>query len=402
MRRAFIVIASIVLIGIVGAILYFFFGPKEPALTVSDGAIFGSAGDTPPGEGDTGTGDGPIPAGEVFTPQLIRITDGPVALGAVAVALQNQAEVASGTPATGGDVEVRYIDRASGNVYAYRIHERTLTRISNRTLPGIQEATWLSDGSQAFVRFLAQDQTLGEQVQTYALPASGTGGYFLDRGVGQVGVSGTTTLYTLLPSTSGSIATIANIDGSNPRTLFSSSLSSLILHHSNGPFIAATKASANIDGYAFTVGANGSFTRILGPLRGLSVLPSPSGNLVLYSYIENRVIKFSVLERTTGTVIAVPITTLADKCVWSTDERFYCGVPNKPIGTIPDDWYQGVISFSDRLWEVDMVDRSAYYLIDPMREASTEIDMTGLSVDARGDVLIFKNKRDGSLWSYDL
>ncbi|HWH06930.1 MAG TPA: hypothetical protein VNU47_00145 [Candidatus Paceibacterota bacterium] len=403
MRRIFlIVLGSIVLIGIGLAAYFFFFAPKGPALEVSDGNFFGSAGDAPVGLGDTGEGDGPVPAGEEFAPRLIRITEGPVALGAVSVALPSQAETASGTPAVPGDTEVRYIDRASGNVYSYKFHERSLSRISNRTLPGIQEAAWLSDGSTAFTRFLVNDAN-GEHVATYALPATGEGGYFLDRGIEQVAVSGTTTIFTLLSSSAGSVGTVANPDGSNPRTLFTSNLSNVIVHLSNGPFIAATKPSSGLDGYAFTVGSTGTFTRILGPFRGLSVLPSPSSNYVLFSFVENRVLKLSLLDRRTGTVIALPLSTLAEKCVWENGEQgFYCGVPQGPTGNLPDDWHQGVASFRDRLWRIDVAGRVATYVINPSTEASVDIDMVGLALDGRNDVLVFKNKKDGSLWAYDL
>ena len=106
---------------------------------------------------------GPVEgAGEVVAPRLLKITDGPVAEGAVALFIpakaptqaapvslgSTSAEVAVATQGTPADTEVRYVDRASGNIYAFRIHDRVLTRIGNKTLPGVQEASWLADGSR--------------------------------------------------------------------------------------------------------------------------------------------------------------------------------------------------------------------------------------------------------------
>ncbi len=399
MKRLFIIVASIVFLLGIGIGAYFLLR-DEPTLTVDDNQ-FGSADDVPYIPSDGPGTEGPVQAGEVVTEQLVRITPGPVALGAVAVALPSQAE--GSDPYARGETEIRYIERASGNVYAYRFHERTLERISNRTLPGVQEAAWLSDGSLAFARFLSATTDGDERIETYALPATGEGGYFLDRGLGQVSVSGTTTLMTLLPTTQGSIATLANTDGTNARTLFSSSLSALTVHLSDGPFIVATKPSVHLDGYAFTVGTGGSFSRILGPYRGLSVLPSPSGNLVLFTYIENRALRMGLLDRRDGTIESIPLATLAEKCVWANgEEAIYCGVPKTPSGTLPDDWHQGAVTFADRLWMVDLTANVANYLLDISGRVDSPVDMVGLSVDGRNDVLVFKNRADGSLWAYDI
>ena len=60
------------------------------------------------------------------------------------------------------------------------------------------------------------------------------------------------------------------------------------------------------------------------------------------------------------------------------------------------------MQFRDRLWRIDLEGRVATYLINPSTEAGIDIDIVGLAVDGRNDVLTFKNKRDGSLWAYDL
>ncbi len=71
-------------------------------------------------------------------------------------------------------------------------------------------------------------------------------------------------------------------------------------------------------------------------------------------------------------------------------------------GTMPDDWYQGVASFSDRLWKIDLSGRVATLVIDPKQAGNVDIDMEGLTLDRTNDVLVFTNKRDQSLYAYDL
>lgn len=407
MRRTLIIIASIIfLLGIGVAVYYFFIAPNEATLDVTDGVSFGSSDDVPLGAGETPGEMGPVPAGEEVAPRLIRITDSYVATGAVAIALPSKALPATSSTSPAqilpGDTEIRYIDRASGNVYAYRFHERTLERISNRTIPGIQEASWLSDGSLAFARFLPSDSSDG-RISTYALPANGDGGYTLEQGLQQVLVSGTSTVFTLLSGANGSVGTAARPDGTNSRTVFSSTLANITAHLSNGPYMVHTKASSQLDGYGFTVSSTGALTRVVGPFRGLSILPSPSGKLVLFSYVQDRTLRLSVLDLDTNTATALPLATLTEKCAWTPDSRaIYCGIPRTYVGTLPDDWYQGAVSFTDRLWRIDMQGRFATLVVDPLSAGDASIDMIGLTLDGNADVLTFKNKADGSLWAYDI
>jgi hypothetical protein len=415
MRRTLIIIAAVVLLIAIGVGVYFIFFAHNAALTVGQPGTFPSADQTKP---DTGTGTPstqslgvPVPgAGTDIAPRLVRISDRPVALGSVAVYVPRQkvgttTAVSSTTPIIYTDPEVRveYIERESGNVYAYQAHARSLTRLTNKTLPGIQEASWLSDGSLAYVRFLEKSGA-DTRIDTYALPTNGTDGYFLEQDLSQVLARATSTLVTLLSTTDGSSASVSTPSGAGLHTLFTTALSSIRLAFSGGSYVATTKGSAKMDGYAFMVDSkSGSFTRALGPLQGLSALPSPSGKYLLYSYLDRGTLALGVLDLTTHVATRLPLATLPDKCVWTTDDvSLYCGVPTSMGGTLPDDWYQGVASFSDRLWKIDLAGRVATLVIDPKQAGSIDVDAVGLALDRTNDVLIFTNKRDSLLYVYDL
>ena len=394
-----IVAIAVVVIGlIVGA--YFLFFSGKPGV-VGTPTTFTGAGDRDP---DTNSAGGPIQgAGTVVAPRLIRITEGPVARGAVALVIPpTPVASASSTPEL-GDTEIRYVERASGNVYAFRFHDRVLTRIGNKTLPGILEASWVPDGSQAFVRFLSNENG-ADNVSTYALPSSGGEGYFLENGLSAVGVMGSSTVFTLLPGATGSVASVASVSGTGARTLFSSPLQSITLQAFGADFVATTKASSEVEGYAFTVSSKtGGFSRILGPFTGLSTLPSPSGKFVLFSYTYRGKILTSVIDVQSRTVTQLPVATLAEKCVWGrSNTSVYCGVPTAVPKDLPDGWYQGAHALSDRLWKIDLTTRLATLINDPTTVADITIDMVGLSTDSAEDVVTFMNKSDGSLWAYDL
>lgn len=411
MRRTLIVIGAVVVIAGLAALAYFvFFRTSAPGITAGTGQNpFGEGQDVTGSSGQqTGT-DGNAPAGTEVAPHFIKVTAGPVAYGVLARSVPKSvvSSVGTSTATTTKTVyttEVRYAERESGNVFAYNFTDRTSNRLSNRTLPGIEEAAWSYDGTTALLRFLSPNSDGSESIDTYALPvATDTEGYFLEANLDQVIVTGTSTIVTLLPSSTGSIATAARIDGASPKTLFSSNLSSLRLYPAGKGFIAYTKASAQSDGYGFSISSAGAFTRLLGPLTGLTLLPSPSGKSVLYSYVSSGAVVAGVMDTATRATTPLPLAILPEKCVWTADESaVYCGVPRANAGTWPDSWYQGSASFSDRIWKVDMSARVAALVIDPVAVAGTEIDAVSLAIDPKSDVLFFTNKKDGSLWAFDL
>ncbi|MBU2103396.1 hypothetical protein KKD95_00030, partial [Patescibacteria group bacterium] len=344
-------------------------------------------------------------AGTVVAPKLIRITEGPVAKGVAVLAIPavTSSTTASTTIVSPADTEVRFVERQSGNVYTFRVHDRVLARISNKTLPGIQEAAWVPDGSRVYVRYLIRATDGVEHVDTYALPADGGEGYFLEQDLEQV-VARNDVVFSLLPTRTGSVGSLSAPDGTNIRTLFTSVVSRLRTEFSGEDLVATTKASTGLDGYSFLVSrTNGSLTRLLGPLRGLTTLPSPDGNHVLYSFSDRGKLATQVLNTATRTATPLPLATLAEKCVWAPGkEGLYCAVPTAVTGNLPDDWYQGARTFTDRIWYIDLSSRLATLIVDPAQVGEVEIDAIALTLDPQEDVLVFTNKKDGSLWSYDL
>lgn len=415
MRRKLIITAAIIVVlGALAGLIYFFSG-DDSGLSVGDPFSGIGSGNVSP-SADLPT-DGLLSnAGSLVAPRLIRITDGPVALGSVAFNIQLPMEGAvpvvvsttsTSTPSivatTTPDVEVRFIDRASGNVYAYTAHARTLTRISNKTLPGVQEASWVADGSRAYARFLANSGGF-DRIDTFALNANGEGGYLLEQNLAQATVSGTNALFTLFSGTTGSVGSIGNADGSNQTTLFSSLISALIVHPTSGNLYATNKASSQVDGYGFEINRNsGAFSRILGPFRGLTLLPSLSGSSLIFSYTDGGIYRLRLFNTATRSVIALPVATLSEKCVWDPNGiSVYCAVPVAMQGNLPDDWYQGAVRFTDRIWRIDVDQRVASLIVDPNEIGALSIDAVALTIDPEQDMLIFTDKQSGALYAYDL
>jgi hypothetical protein len=404
MQRSLIITAAvIVLLGIgVGTYFLFFNNAPSVSVTLTDGTTLPVAGQgTPPSTTTTGTTGTSTPSTSITAPvavssRLIQISKGPIVPGAVVV----DSRAASAT--SSADVAVSYIERESGNVFSYSTRTRTLTRTNNRTVPGLQSALWLPNGSLAFTRYLSGADF--STINTYALPANGTGGFFLSQNLNDIAVSAAGIL-TLSSGVNGSSASLLRPDGTRPTTIFSTPLSSLRVSFAGKQYLATTKASATLPGNAFLVNSSGDFSRVAGPHDGLAALASPLGKWVLVSYILNAAMQMELVNIATGEALSLPVATIADKCVWAADDSaVYCGIPvNPPAGAAyPDDWYQGAIHFSDRIWKIQVSGRYAQLVLDFPKETKGSLDVVSPAINPANTLLVFINKNDGSLWGYSL
>jgi hypothetical protein len=414
MKKTLTIIAAVVVgLGILGAIYFLFFYQQGPSLTAdTSGNPFGEPAGQTTGAGSIGGDLTPADTGNnpsQVAPKLIEVSSTPVGKGFIVLdatttgAVSLSSTTPDAAPSTG--TEVLYIDRESGNMYAYSSARNASTRLTNRTVPGVAEASWLPDGSAAYVRFLSGATDGNERIETYRLPADGSDGSFLAEGLSSVSVTSGPRVFTLAPNASGSVGYVANADGSSPVTLFSSLLSSLAVHTSAGTMVAYTKPSANLAGYAFLVDTkSGAFSSILGPLPGLTALPSPSGATILVSYLDQGAVRLGFYDVKTHVTTSLPVATFTDKCVWAADSSaLYCAVPTTlPSVALPDSWYQGTVAFTDRIWKIDFAARVATLVADLPTLTNTPIDAVGLATDPAESTLVFMNKADGSFWAYNL
>jgi hypothetical protein len=408
--RRYLIIAAVAIVVIGGALaLYFYFFATGSSLSV---APPGSATLPTAGNSTTSSTNPSLAAGSAepskVTPSLVRIDTGPVVPGEAAldVNVLPDGMVATSTKgaSTTPDVAIEYLERESGNVYSYLDTLGTLTRISDRTIPGIQNAAWLASGSGAFVQYLSG--TDSTTINTYLLPANGVGGFFLPQDLDQVSI-GASSVLTLASGVNGSLATVMQGDGSHSATAFSSPLTMLrVSFLGTNSYLAFTKPTTALDGYVYAVDGGGNFSRLAGPLPGLVALASPKGTWVLVSYSSGGVMDMELVNVKTRETIALPLATIADKCVWTADESaIYCGVPASPSTAYayPDDWYQGAVSFNDTIWKIDVNARLAELTLNFTAQTNGgTLDAEALAVDPNDTVLTFVNKSDGSLWAYQL
>lgn len=397
-RTAIIIIIAVLLVGT--ALLYFLLGGKAPSgLPIFDGSPFG----TPPD--DTGTvppgGEPTIPGVDSDgrpLPRFIRLSDAPIA-GAMSL-IKN------------GSTYIRYVDRATGHIYD--INPTTLERgkVYNTTTPRVYAALWRPDALGFVSRTLAERDEVVANTAILLVPPQSTSTDSLFRTQASL-LRGTLGDVAVLPNgnliyieeETGSL-TSSSFMGDKTTTVFSRPFVEWRLKPiSNSSAIIYTKPSESALGFAYRVDlGSGRLNKILGPLSALSVTPSVDGRRLAYSYISNQGYKLNATSVDGVSVEIIP-TTVADKCVWSKKDPglVYCAVPENGLGAgAPDAWYQGLASYSDRVWRFNADTNTAEILVDPKRNFDIEVDAFDLLLSPDEDYLFFTSKSDLSLWGLRL
>jgi hypothetical protein len=309
---------------------------------------------------------------------------------------------------------VRYVNKATGNVYqtfADRIDERKLT---SNVIPRIYEAYFGNKGESVILRYLKTDEktietfigTLPEEVLGGDSLEEGTiEGSFLPENITDLSISpDTLKIFYLFNSGNYSSGITALALGEKKTQVLSSPFTEWLSGWSNNQkIILNTKPASGIPGYLYLIDVNEkNLTKVLGNIKGLTSLISPDGKKVLYG---NDSLFLNIYDLETGSIYPVGARTLPEKCVWNNESSYiFCSVPKRiPDNTYPDSWYQGLTSFSDEIWGINPI-MGISSLISSLENEQGEQDIDGikLSVDENENYLFFVNKKDNFLWKLNL
>ncbi len=446
-RRSYIIIIVLVILLIVGAVGYLFYAAKKkaalegrPAPTLAEFFPFLGSNTFP--SGTTPDGTTPPPDDTILQdpdtqlrPRLLQITARSIAGATSLLATRNimlpvfDSELETFTteetptmPVSTGTEEVasaRFVERETGHIYESFLDTAVESRVSNTTIPRIEEAFFGAGGNSVILRYAKEDN---QTIETYAGVLSGAitsadssgvstlkelTGTFLPQNILDLVVSpdGTKIFYNL-KTEGGVVGTMANVDGSGKKQVFMSPFSEWLMSWPAQNILSATtKASGLASGYTYSVDPlSGLFTKIIGPISGLTTNFNPGGSLFLYGVSKQTSNQLALYDVKNQSSTTLGLSTLPEKCTWNTTGTVvYCGVPeNTPAGLYPDIWYKGVVSFTDSIWKIDIASRASNILINPLAALGHDLDVVDPFIDTTGRYLIFTNKKDSTLWRYDL
>lgn len=306
---------------------------------------------------------------------------------------------------------IRYIEKGTGNVYDFLPENKETSRLTNQTIPRIQEAFFGDNGNKVFLRYVKEDN---QTIETYfaTVPKQVLGG---DGSEGELAGSfqqkniidlvlnpekTTAFLQTVLGTNAqGGLMTLAT---GNTKQFFSSPFFEWLAQWVTPTQITmTTKASGFVVGHMYVLNTQtGNMEKVLGDIFGLTTNTNPELSKILFSKSTDRSFIFGMHDLKDRKNYSLNVNTLPEKCSWSkTGGTIYCGVPRLiPGGVYPDDWYQGISHMSDQIIRIDptqLYDNEI--LVDPEDEGVV-IDTVNIQVDDAERYTAFIDKTTNILY----
>jgi hypothetical protein len=415
-RRLMILFAAIILFAFGVIVWYFLFSKPEPAPTLDEPTPAFSLRDLParfgfifqddPVEQTTET-EVTLPGEQPF----IRVWEKP-STGNVFVNRSILREVtATTTVGTSTAVATRtvratttvlmFVDRITGYVYGHNIESGQTYQISNTTIPGVYDAYIWNGGDRVLMRYLSSDRrTVLSLVATIPNVQEGrdpqplTNSTNLPQGISSVAVSqNLSKLSYIVPNDIG--ASVYTLSGAGASVKIADSpFSEWNLFYGGEALYAHTKPSAYVKGITVSLP---SFSRVIGEKTGLVSVGAPNGILLSNMWSRSGLLLFGSQN---GVIETHSTRTLAEKCTHMVSSYFLCGVPKalpRSEEGLPDDWYQGRVSFGDSLFMIDAVSGTSEYVYEA-DSTHGPMDMVSLASARGGELVSFIRKQDGSLF----
>ncbi|GEM_PF-3443374 len=193
---------------------------------------------------------------------------------------------------------------------------------------------------------------------------------------------------------------VSSPNGGFQETVFSSGLTQWMVDWPASNTISLTTApTGGEEGYMLWLDRNtGRSTIELAGKSGLTTLTSPDLDHTFYSKGGDNRLGSYIYHHSTGESTELEISTLPEKCVWSSPSKLYCAAAATPSGTFPDYWYQGKAEFNDRFYKIDAEEGT----VQEITNERSGKDATHLAVGPNGRYLFFINRNDFMLHALDL
>ncbi len=313
---------------------------------------------------------------------------------------------------------VRFIDKATGNLYEAETDLDIVTRISNTTIPKVYSAIF-SDKNSVVLRYAQDDTDLIETVygKVATSTATSTAGsvvelktVYLDPNIKELVLSDKNDrILSITQSGTGSIGTLSKPDGTTKTQLFTSPIREWVPQWlKTNTVTLTTKASTEVAGFMYSVNTtNGVMQPILSNIFGLTTLTNNIASTTLFTYsTTDGIFALQTYDWNKKVTTQFPLSpTFVDKCVWSKKnaDLVYCAVPHTmPKGDYPDAWYKGLVSFSDDIWRVNVSTGNKELVAELKTISGRDLDVINPSLDGAENYFVFTNKTDLTLWSYKL
>ena len=380
------IITIFILIGIWAYLLFFGAPTKEELFSILD---FGDTTD------ETAIVDTPPPPEEpapVLRPRLRQLTTR-------TVAGYGESETASSSSPL-----VYFAEAGTGHIYSIDVETGTETRLSNITIPGASTAVFSKDAKRVAIKSaLGKSSTVA--IVSFA-SSSDARSENLSGVVGDFSMSSDGSL--LYSSSLGGLtqAKAYNFDANSSRVLFDIPFANARIDwgkSTKDPHYVYPKAASRLEGFLYRF-VGGVMSRA--PISGYGLTSLSTANYTIYATQANGTYQTYLYNYQTGVNLAQSLTFLPEKCTFLHSDLTAAICANSVTGvydiTIPDNWYQGVTSYADELWYIDLESGEATLVTETIIQTGRELDIINLQTNSNDERLYFINKNDQTFWIYEL
>lgn len=311
---------------------------------------------------------------------------------------------------------VFFSERATGYIFTADAISGDILRRTNTLMPKTYEAYFARDG--AVIYRTVNDTTGGVQTFSGIMGSSTSSNLGALMGVNlrnnilaiSANPDSKTVFFIIEDSGTFSGFTAPWIEGKSgkEKLIFSSPIASWMPYAlSDGRLIIAEKPQDDAAGYAYEVAPDGTLKPLIRGAPGLTILPLANSSAFIFGTSANGAL--TLFAQTSTTTLALPVRTVADKCVWApfrpaTTKKVashlvvYCAVPSSVSAkNFLESWYMGALHTSDSWWRLDLTTGETAQVLSADTGGSA-LDVIDPAIDPTGNFLGFKNNADGSLW----
>jgi peptidoglycan hydrolase-like protein with peptidoglycan-binding domain len=296
---------------------------------------------------------------------------------------------------------LRYVEKASGHIYEMDLKNKTVSKVSNTTIPKIHEAFFDKSGKSVIYRYLSDN----DSISSYLATLGATTGEFLPANIIDLSLNPNKDKFFYLTKTSdGVVGSLRYFGQTKKDTFFNFPYTEWLSQYiSDQKIYLTTKPSWATEGHFYSLNKeSGVISKIFGNIQGLTTLVDNNGNYVLYNSSTNKGPQLNLFNINKNSSIVLNAYGLPEKCAWSKNgSDLYCALPSVIEGKeYPDSWYQGLTSFNDYFVLIDTQTNSVDTLANTL--AGAGLDATHLFLDKNEETLFFINKKDSTLWSLSI